>query len=241
MSTTQRLSPMDSLKGLAILMVVLGHIFNFGVKETEGVLLFRFLSIVQLPIFVFVSGYFTSRPLVAPWQFTTFCKYWQSKATRLLLPLLIIPFVFRAFASGWRLDWPTYEILLGEYWFTLALFLVFVVFYGLKLVAQWLALPFAREKREMVEIVALIGGVLLVELVCRQCELSSQVLMCQMNNIHWLYKYLVLGHIIGRLPHLQSFIKRPEVSAVSALTLAVSFYFALTGNFTYSGGGVKYS
>ena len=62
----QRLLALDAIKGLAILMVVMGHIYYFGVfnemlKGSSYV--FSMISAVHISFFVVVSGYFSQRVL----------------------------------------------------------------------------------------------------------------------------------------------------------------------------------
>ena len=49
---------MDCLKGIAISLVILGHILQFGFNEYENSLLFNIIWTLQIPLFVVVSGYF---------------------------------------------------------------------------------------------------------------------------------------------------------------------------------------
>lgn len=53
----ERIIFIDQLKGLAMLMVVFGHILNFGVGIKHSTLL-TMLTIFDLPLFFFISGYF---------------------------------------------------------------------------------------------------------------------------------------------------------------------------------------
>lgn len=52
---TQRILYIDALKGLAILFVVMSHIYNFCFGYTG--IIYDFITIVDLPLFFFISGY----------------------------------------------------------------------------------------------------------------------------------------------------------------------------------------
>ena len=53
----QRIEYFDQTKGVAILLVVIGHVmqFSFGIPKSNVV---DMLSIFHMPIFFFVSGYY---------------------------------------------------------------------------------------------------------------------------------------------------------------------------------------
>lgn len=49
---------MDCLKGIAISLVVIGHIRQFGFPEYESSLIFNITWTLQMPLFMVISGYF---------------------------------------------------------------------------------------------------------------------------------------------------------------------------------------
>lgn len=49
----------DALKGLATLVVVFGHVMQFGTKGYESTSLFNAIWSIQIPLFMIVSGYFS--------------------------------------------------------------------------------------------------------------------------------------------------------------------------------------
>lgn len=55
----QRIEYFDVLKGIAIFMVVMGHVITYGVCQIDGSLVFRIIGSVHMPLFFFISGYFT--------------------------------------------------------------------------------------------------------------------------------------------------------------------------------------
>ena len=62
----QRLLALDAIKGLAIMLVIMGHICYFGVfNETlkGSSYVFSMISAVHISFFVMVSGYFAQKSL----------------------------------------------------------------------------------------------------------------------------------------------------------------------------------
>lgn len=123
-TTRQRYQHFDILKGIAILLVIIGHAFTYGRGEFRNPL-FHFITLIHMPIFVFIAGYFGAKPI--DWTSKGIRSYWVKKAEHLLLPLILIPACYLLF----------FEINLGRtlldteyhsgYWFTWAMFEIFAV------------------------------------------------------------------------------------------------------------------
>ena len=82
MSTNSRFIFIDSARGLAILLVVLGHAIQYTVQNFDENHAFRFIYAVHMPLFMFISGYLTRAGT-------------QKNATRLLSKAhsLLLPFL----------------------------------------------------------------------------------------------------------------------------------------------------
>lgn len=50
---------MDLLKGIAIFMVVMGHVLTMCIRDIDAATLFKIIGEVHMPIFFFISGWFT--------------------------------------------------------------------------------------------------------------------------------------------------------------------------------------
>ncbi len=127
----QRYLQFDLLKGVAILLVILGHIFyHCGTSPYLKTILWNLLVSVHMPLFIFISGYFSAKALDL--SSAGVLKYWQNKALRLLLPLLFLPTLMHWITRGFGLHLPLEEYL-GRYWFTYVLFELFFIFYVFRL------------------------------------------------------------------------------------------------------------
>ncbi len=51
-----RINYIDRMKGMAILVVVLAHVFQFSFDMSDGSV-FRFCASFEMPLFMFVSGF----------------------------------------------------------------------------------------------------------------------------------------------------------------------------------------
>lgn len=85
-STKQRIEYLDVLKGIAIFMVVMGHVITYGVYQIDQSVVFRIIGSVHMPLFFFISGYFTIKSkdgrFVSPSMWKRFMQ--------LMLPMLVV-------------------------------------------------------------------------------------------------------------------------------------------------------
>jgi len=51
----------DLIKGVAIFLVIVGHVLTFCIREIDNAFLFKFVGEVHMPMFFFVSGWFSYR------------------------------------------------------------------------------------------------------------------------------------------------------------------------------------
>lgn len=54
-----RMHYMDLLKGIAIFMVVMGHVLTICIRDIDAATIFKIIGEVHMPIFFFISGWFT--------------------------------------------------------------------------------------------------------------------------------------------------------------------------------------
>ncbi len=131
---TPRQYYMDMLKGAAIYMVVMGHVLTLCIGEINDTLLFRIIGEIHMPLFFFISGWFTFKRHSDGTPFRT-PDLWQ-RTLQLLVPMVIVSsiwiFVFRhsglqcQFDSTWRGLWTaTYK---NGYWFPLCLFELMLIY-----------------------------------------------------------------------------------------------------------------
>lgn len=123
----QRLHYFDMLKGIAIFMVVMGHVLTMCVREIDRAPIFKMIGEVHMPLFFFISGWFAMRaaadkrpqsPALLP------------RARRLLLPMIVVSSIWiwyfplsgiqspldSTFEGLWSGTWK------NGYWFTFVLF-----------------------------------------------------------------------------------------------------------------------
>ena len=128
-----RLYEFDMLKGVAIFMVVMGHVIAFCIREIDGAPLFKFIDKIHMPLFFFISGWFT-------FKLTSAGKVKAPdlliRARQLLLPMVVVSSLWIWYfprtgretplnctcAGLWDDTWK------NGYWFTVSLFELMVIY-----------------------------------------------------------------------------------------------------------------
>lgn len=122
----KRLDYIDALRGLAILFIVFGHIPMYCYHTGDTFTSCRsFTSLVQLPIFFFVSG-FVFR--IKDFSIRGGSKFILNKIRQLIIPATIIGSIYLIFHDG-NFTQIIYDKFKGGYWFTFTLFELIIIQY----------------------------------------------------------------------------------------------------------------
>jgi fucose 4-O-acetylase-like acetyltransferase len=149
-----RLYYIDSVRGFAMLCVVLSHSLQACPIDCNNNLLYHFVESFQMPLFMFICGFVAFKPKM---EFKTIKK----RAVRLLLPWLIWCLVIGAIikvisgqASIINSSWILHKFLYPSLWFLWALFFITLAFLIFSFMAQKLHIKH--------ELAIAGGGVLLI-------------------------------------------------------------------------------
>lgn len=129
----QRLHYFDILKGIAIFMVVMGHILTMCVRELDRAAIFKFIGEIHMPLFFFISGWFTFKLLPSG---SLKVPDLRSRAMQLLIPMVVVSSIWifyfphsglqspldSTFNGLWSSTWK------NGYWFTFVLFQIMVIY-----------------------------------------------------------------------------------------------------------------
>ena len=130
---TNRIAAFDILKGIAIFLVVMGHVFSLCIGDCDDNMTFRVIGAIHMPVFFFISGYFTYK-LTEQGDFST--PNLKKRFYQLIVPFLVVSAIWSVYSPHCKLvgthasSWPmlmTYYFKDG-YWFTLALFEIILVY-----------------------------------------------------------------------------------------------------------------
>lgn len=128
----RRIETFDLLKGIAIFMVVMGHALTMCVRGIDSAFLFKLIGQVHMPIFFFVSGYFTYKAMFKAPSI-------KKRFMQLIVPFLVITPLWVLYFPHSGLQSPLSHDLAGlyrsywkdGYWFTLCLFEMSLLYYAL--------------------------------------------------------------------------------------------------------------
>ena len=128
-----RLHHFDILKGIAIFLVVVGHVLTMCIRDIDSAVLFKFVEKIHMPIFFFISGYFIHKlnengSLKVPNLF--------SRAKQLLIPFFVVSALWLLYfpksgiQSPFISTWEGLYFSAGKngYWFTLCLFEIILLY-----------------------------------------------------------------------------------------------------------------
>jgi len=224
MSSNNRLANIESLRGLACLLLVYYHVvgpLHGGLKLELGNphrVMVDALVYIRMPLFTLISGYifslYASRPV-------TFGKFLKGKARRLLFPLMFVGVpisLAQALAPGINRDIGIRDALLSvvypinHFWFLQAVFLVFCVVGFLNVRGA------LRRNSGLLAVFA--ASVLLFLLPITAPRFFS------INGMVYLFPFFMAGMVIQRFSHLLGAVDRRMYGALLILLLVGQLYLS---------------
>ena len=208
----QRLLSLDALKGVAILMVIWGHFYLWADVDTLSTAsyLHRFILAVHMSVFVLIAGYLSQRKVDC---FSSLVRFFQDKFVRLILPALLWYPFWRLWHDG-QLEW--IGIMGNQYWFTLHLFIYFVLFLIQRSVVDFLLQLAPEQRRKWIGLYYFVHDGLF-RISPRIGGLLHPIVR---TRLECLYPYFVIGWLIGRLDLLE-WLRSPRVVAIAFIALVV--------------------
>lgn len=212
----------DVLKGIVIFLVVVGHSFHFGFSYYRSPLL-AVLRSIDMPIFVFLSGYLASKPL--EFSFGGHIAFWRKKARQLFLPLITLPTLYALFYSV-SFDEMLFGIHHGGYWFTWVLFEMFVLWFVFQLLNHYTN-PEGDVTLETLWAMLTLAFVLWVDLPWKAYSPMTHEAF-SWGKMNYLYHNFLIGYFVGKYSSFERILIRPEVTALSALLFTLLIYTECT-------------
>lgn len=201
------------MKGLAIFLVVFGHVSRVTYGPDQFPLRPLIFSL-HMPLFFFVSGYLSARKLECLYDIKRFFL----KRCKLLLPLLMFGLIDIVIYDG---KWAQWDGFLNWGKFGLWFFFVLFCFNAVYALCQYIL---RRNRNNFIEIAVLIAPAL-IGIVLRKfqhTELGNTLNFINAYN----YSFFVMGIILRRY-HLESFVRRNDIGLLLLGVYAIGLY---TGN-----------
>lgn len=128
-----RQSYLDVLKGIAIFLVVMGHVIAFQIRGLDHSLLFKIIGTVHMPLFFFISGWLSFKAAgIEVFSGKALFKRFR----RLIIPMVVLSSLWVLYYPKTGLESPLAPGFAGlwcdmwknGYWFTPVLFCIFLCF-----------------------------------------------------------------------------------------------------------------
>lgn len=131
--TKQRLHHFDVIKGIAILIVVMGHVMIFGIHDIDKAFIFKLTGKLHMPLFFFISGYFSYKLI----EHKIIKPNIISRFKQLIIPFICVSTLWLYYFPHSEIESPlnsTWQGLYTDqwkngYWFTLCLFELILIYY----------------------------------------------------------------------------------------------------------------
>lgn len=185
----------DALRGTAILFIVFGHIpmYCYGLAETTQFPSFRvFTSMVQLPLFFFISGFLFSVKMISN-KFGARIEYVSRRFRQLLLPAIVCGGIY-LLANGGDVQGCLMDKYKSGYWFTWLLFEFLIIQVMLELIVEKIAIKEDDTRYVMICIgVSFIVYVVSIPAVCQRLGGMTGLLGLPLFRY---YIYFVAGRLV---------------------------------------------
>lgn len=190
----------DVLKGVAIFLVVTGHVSLFCLNGMEESVLIKLIGAIHMPLFFFISGWFayrtTSKGSVANTSLSV-------KFRRIMLPMLVVSGLYVLYCRSGQaftfVENATYSSLwldLGKYgyWFPVTLFEIFVLYA--------MIVPFINHIRGSVWKLAFIAAIYILLLGLTFIPSLKLRIILQLSSLVSYFPCFIIGAICHRYDSL---------------------------------------
>lgn len=226
----KRLEYIDSMRGLAILLVVTGHILFFGFQHSDNNYLYAFLNNqFQLPLFFLISGFFCYKP-ADTWNGAKIGKTVRDKFVQLIIPTLFFMGLY-VYISDFGIKETLFHSHKNGYWFTFSLFEFILLYIGLILIIKLLRLKKIGE-----DIFLLLTAILIMYagvFFLRKADIYPAVYLLNLNHLP-LFIYFVLGIVIHK--HFDTVCQCIENKYALGAIIVAS---CILNIYTFTGGGFR--
>lgn len=223
MKNQRRFFELDYLRGIAMLMVVMGHVLNFGLDIPHSTAMSLF-GLCEMPIFFAVSGFLSYKEELecnqdgkcAETGISTVLRRFGKRSMGLLVPLAVWSFVLNISKDHTT---PSLSIIYGGgYWF-------FAALWWCDLINAVFSIVSARYRFRMYADFFVLGIVYstIVFLRVRNINLGG---LLPIHNIQYYYPFFVMGIMIRKYDLIKRLIFNRYTYGVGLLLSGVSLFFS---------------
>lgn len=212
----QRLQYLDQMKGIAILLVVVGHVmqFSFGIHSSS---VNGMLEIFNMPLFFYVSGYLAYKSITG---LRPVLNRIIHKGKALVLPLLTVGSLHAIFVHEDVAHWMLRGF--GGYWFLYVLLITSVAFILIESVASRIKHPILYAAAFVIPYIGLMG------LKLSHIEMGGVI---PVNQLVSFYRYFLIGWMCKKYqPFNKLLFGNPTAYALALVAFFLQWYWSDRSN-----------
>lgn len=183
----QRILWVDAMRGFSIVLVVLGHVNNLSIRYENDIFLAALFSSFRMPLFFFVSGFFSYR-ILNWWNKDRIIDILKRKIHAQIICTLVFFSLYQLTICNNHI---TFVDGFGGYWFTIVLFQMYIIYLCLSIISRLIKLNITFISLVIISIMCL--GVLIFH---KSDNLVWNIL--SWNNFTKYFQFFALGIICSR-------------------------------------------
>ena len=212
----KRIPYIDSIKGFAILLVVMGHTFH----DFKGLNMafIDFIYAFHMPLFFIISGYLGYKK---DYNVNQTLFYLKNKAVGLIIPFLFFGSIYTLMYNYEYILLFTNSAKMG-YWFTFSLFLIFCLYYTIEIIYSFLK---NIRYQNFAYITLLIIPYVCLEAIRIYNHFSPEIYnLIGGQNLRVYYLYFIGGILIKRFNCWTYLFSNKYLYIISILVFSICFY-----------------
>jgi fucose 4-O-acetylase-like acetyltransferase len=183
---SQRLQYIDALKGIAIVMVVIGHV-ELYVLKSPGVIT-TFVSLLHIPIFMFLAGQMLFKSIESN---NSKCQLISGRFRRLIIPFFSFTLLYALLANV-SLSTIYFSDYKYGFWFTLSLFNLLLITYLINKISV---------RKNYLDILLYLAVYLVICSIFYFKVIPYKLdLLFSYKQIVYYYPIIVFGFLVGKYP-----------------------------------------
>lgn len=199
---------LDFCKGIAIFIVVLGHVLEKSMHQMDN--LYDFIYLFHMPFFFMLSGYLA-------WRVKRFdISFFKKKARTLLLPCIVVGLLFTMINGGY--DAFAFSEFHNGYWFLWSLFCIWCLF----ALVKWFIF-LCRIKNVLIEIAILLLPFFIIKLGGHYLFPSNINGCLSIGFTGAFYRFFIMGYLIGKYDNIKKWLQNNKVNIAGMIGFVLMF------------------
>ena len=217
---------METLRGLAILLMVLGHVIGYssdmGLKvkdDSSWRFVYYVLQYIRMPLFTVISGYvYAYKPLA---RFSSTNQFLGRKINRLLIPLVVVAtlfFIVQYVTPGTNAKvkigdiWQIYFFHYAHFWFLQGMMVVFLIITALE------RTKLLNSLKSALVVLAISAAIFLTD--------QPHIKFFSLNEVPFLLTFFILGLSLKRF-YDSVFVKRTLIASAVVFCTAMVYQLSI--------------